>query len=105
VLQSTVIARINTTYTLTQVSDKAYMVSGEGVMVEDKSLPMVNTINATTFTGISGKINSDYAFDKHTGWVLNSTTNETISGTSNVKSETGTTSYLIEISIKITVLP
>ncbi|MGZ3758067.1 MAG: DUF6263 family protein [Mucilaginibacter sp.] len=99
-MRTTVAARINTTYILTGFTNNAVLVSGDGVVVEDKIAgPVVTNGITTNFTGLSGKITTEYAFDKHTGWVISAKTKESINGTVNLKMATGQeVTYPIEIS-------
>ncbi len=106
-VQSTMTARINTTYTLTQVTDIAYLVTGDGVITGDQNQGPA-TLNGMTakFTDVTGKISTDFAFDKNTGWILSSKTKEAIKGNMNAQLPTGQSlTYPIEMSGEFSVVP
>jgi hypothetical protein len=106
-IQSGITARINTTYTLSQITDKAYLVTGTGVIVEDKNAAPVTTNGmSTTFTSISGNVNTEFAFDKVTGWIKSAKTTESVNASVKVKPTTGDEiAYPITIKVNSTVLP
>lgn len=104
-MRTTIAARINTTYTLNGFTKNAVLVSGDGVFVEDKNAgPVVTNGITTNFTGVSGKITTEYAFVKHTGWVISAKTKESINGTVNLKMATGQEiTYPLELTGEVNV--
>ena len=100
-IESTITAKINTTYTLKEITDKAYIVHGEG-SIASSGEPQQQTVNgmSTTIDKMTGKLSTDYAFDKNNGWVINSKTNENLDATVTIKTPTGeVVTYPMSLSI------
>lgn len=83
-LKSTMEATTNTTYTLSGIDASAYLISGKGQFVSDKTKSMISN-NLPMKFDLSGEVISEIKLDKATGWIVDAKIKQSLKGKSMIE--------------------
>lgn len=83
-LKSTMEATTTTTYTLSGIDASAYLISGKGQFVSDKTKSMISN-NLPMKFDLSGEVISEIKLDKATGWIVEAKIKQSLKGKSMIE--------------------
>lgn len=84
VLESSITANVKTTFTLDEINDDYYMVSGTSVISSPENSTVENEGMVMDFS-IGGDMISSLKVDRKTGWILDGNVEQTINGSATIK--------------------
>lgn len=84
-LETTMTAKINTIYQLTDVSPTSYTIHGDGTIITDNTTGFKQISGMPMQYNMKGTITSDIKADKTTGWITESKIKQQISGMVSIK--------------------